>query len=456
MAVTINGSTNTIDLGSNGTITNLAVGGVPDGTIDTDALAANAVTDAKSNITQYSDADIRKDLLTLALQTAVDTNRKAYNLQNSFIDQFEDDTGLGTETNVDRTASGEYISSIQVEVVGGDNDTYSKALQHCETERTNEITGGPGFLEVGNTNANTNQNKFGSKSWQFDGSNDWMKCVADSSGKAWEPEGGDFTLDFWFYPTTSTRSALYAGETDYWFGLDYHHNGTRNVNLWASHDGSDWNILHGDSGSGSGTGTISLTLNSWNHIAAVRSGNNWMTFINGVKDIDQTNSNSVVDESSEFKRIGEWGNGGMDVTGHIDEFHWRKGKATWTSNFTPPTQAYPWNITTASATGTLASNKLNSDSVSRTKVSGVILYKNDAGAANIGTDLKVSFTCNGGTNWTEVTDRTVGSDFSTGVKTLYLNETTCTAGTDVRYKIEWANQSEGSLVTQVHGIGVNW
>ena len=283
-----------------------------------------------------------------------------------------------------------------------------------------------------------------------------MKCNADSSGKAWEPEGGDFTLDFWFYPTNSTRSALYAGQTDYWFGLDYHHNGTRNVNLWASHDGSDWNILHGDSGSGSGTGTISLTLNSWNHIAAVRSGNNWMTFINGVKDIDQTNSNSVVDESSEYKRIGEWGNGGMDVSGYIDEFHWRKGKATWTSNFTPPTQAYPWNITTASATGTLASNKLNSDSVSRTKVSGVILYKNDAGAANIGTDLKVSFTCNGGTNWTEVTDRTVGSDFSTGVKTLYLNETTCTEGTDVRYKIEWANQSEGSLVTQVHGIGVNW
>ena len=46
MAVTINGSTNQIDLGSNGTIANLAVGGVPDGTIDADALASGAATDA--------------------------------------------------------------------------------------------------------------------------------------------------------------------------------------------------------------------------------------------------------------------------------------------------------------------------------------------------------------------------------------------------------------------------
>ena len=41
MALTLNGSANTIG--------GLAVGGVPDGTIDTDALAADAVTNAKAN-----------------------------------------------------------------------------------------------------------------------------------------------------------------------------------------------------------------------------------------------------------------------------------------------------------------------------------------------------------------------------------------------------------------------
>ena len=42
MALTLNGSTNTI--------TGLAVGGLPDGVVDTDMLAANAVTPAKSTV----------------------------------------------------------------------------------------------------------------------------------------------------------------------------------------------------------------------------------------------------------------------------------------------------------------------------------------------------------------------------------------------------------------------
>ena len=180
-----------------------------------------------------------------------------------------------------------------------------------------------------------------------------------------------------------------------------------------------------------------------------------MTFINGVKDVDETVSGSVVNRSSQWKRQGEWGNGSFDASGHIDEVHWRKGKATWTANFTPPTQAYPWNKTVANATGTLIGTA-NTASSSRTKVSGVITYKNDQGTATLGTDLKIFFTCNGGTNWTEAASYTAGSDFSTGIKTVYLGETTCTAGTDVRYKAEWANQAAGSKETQLYGIGVNY
>ncbi len=51
MAIVLNGSSaaGSINLGTNGTVSNLAVGGVPDGTIDTDALANDAVTNAKAN-----------------------------------------------------------------------------------------------------------------------------------------------------------------------------------------------------------------------------------------------------------------------------------------------------------------------------------------------------------------------------------------------------------------------
>ena len=405
------------------------------------------------NNTVYDDTNLRRDLLTLALQTAVDTNRKAYNLQNSFIDQFEDDTGIGTETNTDRNADNECVGSVQVETIGGSSDAYSKWLHHCEDGATNAVTGNEEGLDQNGAAVSSTQKKFGSKSYSFDGTNDWFKLNASSSDKKLEPEGGDFTLDMWIYPTSASRGALYASETDIWFGLDFHQSGTRNVNLWAS-SGSGWDLLHADGG-GNGIGSTSVTLNTWTHIAAVRSGNNWMTFINGVKDIDVTVSGSVVDRSSEYKRIGTWGNNQFPFEGYVDEFHWRKGKATWTANFTPPTQAYPWNITTASATGTVI-GIANTASSSRTKVSGAITYKNDQGTATIGTDLKIYFTCNGGTNWTEAASYTAGSDFSTGVKTVYLGETTCTAGTDIRYKAVWANQAAGSKETQLYGIGVNY
>jgi hypothetical protein len=67
MGITINGSSaaGTIDLGTNGTIADLAVGGIPDGTIDSDAIAANAVTgnkiamgsDAAGDIMYYNGTD---------------------------------------------------------------------------------------------------------------------------------------------------------------------------------------------------------------------------------------------------------------------------------------------------------------------------------------------------------------------------------------------------------------
>ena len=111
---------------------------------------------------------------------------------------------------------------------------------------------------------------------------------------------------------------------------------------------------------------------------------------------------------------------------------------------------------TTNATGTLIGTA-NVPSAAQTKVSGVILYKDAYGTATIGTDLKIYFTCNGGTNWTEAASyTTVTPVFSTGIKMVNLGETTCTSGSDVRYKAVWANQAGGSKVTQLHGIGLNY
>ena len=75
--------------------------------------------------------------------------------------------------------------------------------------------------------------------------------------------------------------------------------GSNNVNIWASSTGGSWNILTSDAGGGaSGTGGVSLSLNTWHHIAFVRSGNDWMLFIDGNLDVHQVRT-----EANTFSHI---------------------------------------------------------------------------------------------------------------------------------------------------------
>ena len=161
--------------------------------------------------------------------------------------------------------------------------------------------------------------------------------------------------------------------------------------------------------------------------------------------------------------MSEWGgNQSWYIDGYIDEYRMQIGENPLavaadplyiaSSTFTPPTTAYSAEV--ASATGTLISTAQTANAA-QTKVSGVILYKNEEGTATLGTDLKVYFTCNGGSNWTESTPVAAGT-FSTGILMAKCPEVTCTSGTDVRYKVVWANQSSGSKETQLHGIGMNY
>ena len=112
----------------------------------------------------------------------------------------------------------------------------------------------------------------------------------------------------------------------------------------------------------------------------------------------------------------------------------------------------------ASATGTLIQSA-NAVGSAKTKVGGTFLYKDEEGTATLGNagDLAIYFTCNGGTNLTEAASyNAITPVYSTGIKQVRLGETTCTSGTDIRYKAVFANQASGSKETQLHGIAINY
>lgn len=136
--------------------------------------------------------------------------------------------------------------------------------------------------------------------------------------------GGDFAIEYWFRPTQETRMSLFAGNTDLWMGMDYHYNGTRNINMWASSTGTSWNLIHADGG-GNGIGGLSLALNAWNHIVWTRQGNVWRTYVNNVLDKSITVAGSIITRT-EIKRIGLWGNGVFQLVGRVDAFRAYKGR----------------------------------------------------------------------------------------------------------------------------------
>ena len=341
--------------------------------LKTDGSGQLSFTTITDTDTVYDDTNLRKDLATLALQTAVDTNRKAYNLSNSFIDQFEDDTGIGTETNVDRSTTDECISS--------EIKTAIPARRYWRLYKTSAAAGGGYHKET----------------QMFTGTPGSYSQVT----LAWNSSWSQNDLQAWHYDRVSDgntgNNAFHTDSADAgaWLKIDFGSGSEKSITKWRMYisdpDSVIWNIQSSPDDS------------TW---TTVKTG--WQT------DRNQAN-----------------------------------GSDTWVVDAEWVNESSSYN-----ATGTVI-GVANTASSSRTKVSGTFLYKNQAGTATIGTDLKIYFTCNGGTNWTEAASYTAGSDFSTGIKTIYLGQTTCTAGTDVRYKAVWANQAEAK-VTQLHGIGVNY
>ena len=117
--------------------------------------------------------------------------------------------------------------------------------------------------------------------------------------------------------------------------------------------------------------------------------------------------------------------------------------------------SFTLSSTTANATGTLISDAQTASS-SRTSCSGVIIYSDASGTATLGTDLKIYFTCNNGTNWTEAASYGTATTYSGTKKLVKLGATTCVSGNQVAMKSVWANQASGSKETRLEGWAVNY
>jgi len=111
-----------------------------------------------------------------------------------------------------------------------------------------------------------------------------------------------------------------------------------------------------------------------------------------------------------------------------------------------------------SATGTAISTA-NTALSAPTTGDIVMLIENFAGTATLNTDLKAYVSRNGGTGWDQATLVDKGTWGSGTKKIVSANNvafSNSASGTDMRYKIEWANQASGSKETRVHATSLAW
>ena len=173
------------------------------------------------------------------------------------------------------------------------------------------------------------QSKFSGGSIYFDGNGD---CLSIPDSSDWDFGGGDFTLDAWIYLSNiSTYHVIMAQDdnnvqkswqfrTQVTSGdllFRYTTNGTTEVDIASS--------------------TTGMVINTWYHVAFVRSSDTYAFYVNGVQKGTGSLS-ATLHSSSAIATIGSRGDNTLPFEGYMDEARITKGTALWIAAFTPPTR----------------------------------------------------------------------------------------------------------------------
>ena len=111
------------------------------------------------------------------------------------------------------------------------------------------------------------------------------------------------------------------------------------------------------------------------------------------------------------------------------------------------------NSTTITATGSFENNPISVSSTN--KMGAVITYQDNAGTNALNTDIVLKLSADNGSNYSTAT-LTALPDFATGIKMAKVNDLSVTAGTSLKYKIEFANQVEGSKEARIRGVSLQY
>ena len=350
-------------------LTNLSASNLTSGTIPDARVSSSAVS---QHATSFDDNAIVNDLSTIALRQATNENAIAYNTNSSFVDVFQDASGIASHTTSARNSS-EYVSS----TVLGSNAYETGDKSSVYTMSSEGITISSGSI---------NNLVDGTKSYNSNSSGSfyWSTGTLDGSENI-------------FFDLGSGNSKIFTGAKWYQNTTDSHGN---------------WRWL---GGTNSGT---------WVELHS--------SFVLSHYETEKTWSNTT---PYRYMRLN-----GVSGT---------RSSGSWNDEVEFKVQQLSTN-----ATGNFISNTITAPS-STSKMGAIITYQDQAGTNALNSDIILQLSADNGSNFTTAT-LTALPNFATGIKMAKVNDLAVTAGTQLKYKISFANQSSGSKEARIRGVSLQY
>jgi hypothetical protein len=449
---------------------------ISSGTIADARISASSV---QQHATSFDDNKLVNDISTLALRQASDQNKSAYNTNSQSVDVFQDATGIDTTTNVARNAS-EYVNSVIVTpqyfyAPSQDQWTWTQSSSGVATGNSTGMTfvaiiqssngsnwtynssRGGGFFNLQTNDSNSYGNKYvnlqlgqGLNDGRFGvhtpGSSD---CNTTSAFGAPTNE--------WIWVVVRNTGDWSAGNTEIMYRA-------KSAGSWTTQADSNGGTTN-NGVANSGTGRLfahtsnNYTLSECADYTYVAHLGFWNTELNDTQLNGLFNSGNIFDWSTS--------NSGYTATSNLQEyFKMQDGSGTTMTNSanggnaTKQFGSGSWNAdtsldqTSVNATGNFTGTTITAPS-SVSSMGAIITYQDNAGTNALNTDIVLQLSADGGSNYSTAT-LTALPDFSTGIKMAKVNDLSVTAGTQLKYKISFANQASGSKEARIRGVALQY
>jgi len=401
--------------------------------LDAAKITSGTFADARlsqSSVQQYAstfdDNKLVNDISTLGLRVHTQENLNASNSNSASFDVFQDASKVGNFSNASRDAN-EYVSSAtsseqSLTINNSNYTTYVDSVQGRQINTsTYDIYDFTNWSLSDNTTYDGTNSGLGTKGSYLFG--DW---TSDASYWRVNNNVGHSPSNYYFHAIGIKLNTTALGGA----GLAVRDWGIK----WRNGSGSYWWTIMEGANSDSG---INASTDVWSLGGCrVKSGDGGIS--NGSSySHSSTGSNNFANNTQKASHL--W----------IRQFHYNGTNSYMYDNLFITGLA---SVPSLNASGSFEGNAITAASTSQ--MGCVLTYQDQVGTNALNTDIVLKLSADNGSNYSTAT-LTALPDFATGIKMAKVNDLSVTAGTQLKYKIEFANQS-GSKEARIRGVSLQY